>query len=152
MRDERPARQQVGFVLAWVIAATIAVSVGVAAVSGLGDRIRDRGPLGDNELVRSAGQNPAPVTPDSDDRTVERTFTHDFGEFVVACQGKFAIGIEARPDRAAGWRTVSYETGPDDDIDAVFSNGRRSQEIEIYCNLGRPVLSEVENNTLPDND
>lgn len=145
-------RQRVGFVVAWVVAATIAVTMGVAAVTGLGDQIRDRGPLGDNELVRNSGQNTQPATPDPEDPLIEETFSDDFGEFVVACQGKFALGIEARPDEAAGWRTISYEPGPDDDIDAVFSNGQRSQELEIYCNLGRPVLAEVENNTIPEDD
>lgn len=138
--------------LAWVVAATIAVLVGVAAVTGLGNQIRDRGPMGDNELVRGAEQNnTAPEPRDRDQPLIERTVVEDFGEFVVACQGKYAIGIEARPDEAGGWRTVSYETGPDDDIDAVFSNGRRSQEIETYCNLGRPIV-EVENNTIPEDD
>lgn len=149
--DQQPVGHWVGFLVAWVGAATLAVVGGVAAVSALGDQIRDRGPLGDNDLVRNA-QNTQPATPDPNEPVIERTFSDDFGEFVVACRGKFAIAVDSRPDEAAGWRTVSYEPGPDDDIDAVFSNGRRSQEVEIYCNLGRPVLSEVENHTIPDQD
>lgn len=141
-----------GLALLWVVAAVAAVAVGVAAVNGLGDQIRDRGPLGDNQLVREAGERTSSATPDPDDTVVEETFTADFGEFVVACQGMYAFAVEARPDEAAGWRTVSYEPGPDDDIDAVFSNGSRTQEVEVYCNLGRPVLSEIEDNTLPDDD
>lgn len=137
-------------VAAWVAAAVAAVGIGVAAVTTLGDQIRDRGPLGDNELVRSqAAVNGRPMALDPSETRIEETFTDDFGDFVVACQGKYAIAVEARPDRPGGWRTISFETGPDDDIDAVFSNGRRSQELEIYCNLGRPVLSEVENHTIP---
>lgn len=152
MTDSAPWRQRAGFALLWVVAAVVTVTVGVAAVTGLGDQIRDRGPLGDNEMVREAGQRTGPATPNPSDPEVEETFTGDFGEITVACQGMYAIGVEARPDEAAGWRTVSYEPGPDDDIDAVFSNGRRTQELEIYCNQGRPVLAEIENNTIPDED
>jgi hypothetical protein len=134
-----------------VAAAVVAITVGVGAVDGLGDQIRDRGPIGDNALVRSqAAENTRPLRPDRDEPVIEKTFSDAFGEFVVACQGRFATGVEARPDEAAGWRTISYEPGPDDDIDAVFSNGERSQELEIFCNLGRPVLSELENHTLPE--
>lgn len=145
-------RQRVGFAVAWVVAAVMAVAVGVAAVSGLGDQIRDRGPLGNQDLIPSSTLNTRAPTVNPDEPRVEETFSSDFGEFVVACQGKYAIGVEARPDRTAGWRTISYEPGPDDDIDAVFSNGRRSQELEVYCNLGRPVLDEIENNTIPEDD
>lgn len=150
MADPGHVRQRVGFALAWVVAAAVAVTVGVTAVNGLGGQIRDRGPIGDRDLIRSSelGLETPRVNPD--EPRIERTFASDFGEFVVACQGKYAFGVEARPDESAGWRTISYETGPDDDIDAVFSNDRRSQELEIYCNLGRPVLSEIENNTIPD--
>jgi hypothetical protein len=147
----RERRQRLSFVLAWVAAAVVAVTVGVGAVTGLGDQILDRGPIGDNELVRKqAAENTRPAELDPEEPVIEETFTDEFGEFVVACQGKFAIGVDARPDEAAGWRLISYEPGPDDDIDAVFSNGERSQELEVFCNLGRPVLSELENHTLPE--
>ena len=149
-RDRADLRRRAGFAVAWVVAAVAAISVGIVAVSSLGDQIRDRGPLGSNELVRSSGQETGPVTVDPDEPLVEETFADDFGELDVACRGKYALGIAARPDRAAGWRTISYEEGPDDDVDAVFSNGRRSQELEVYCNLGRPVLDEIEDNILPD--
>ena len=56
----------------------------------------------------------------------------------MACRGAFALGLDVRPDEAAGWRTVSYETGPDDDVDAVFAQRDRSIEIEVFCNLGTP--------------
>ena len=147
--DRLDLRQRVGFAVAWTMAAVVAITVGIAAVSGVGERIRDRGPLANNELVRSAALQTAPVTVDTSEPLVEETFADDFGEFDVACRGKFALGIAVRPDRAAGWRTISYEQGPDDDVDAVFSNGRRSQELEVYCNLGSPVL-EIESNLLPD--
>lgn len=127
--------------------------MGVAAVSGLGDQIRDRGPLGNQDLIREADlDSEGQASPDADEPRIEKTFADDFGAFVVAFQGKYALGLAARPDRSAGWRTISYQPGPDDDIDAVLSNGRRSQELEVYCNLGRPVLSEVENNTIPEAD
>jgi hypothetical protein len=149
--DRDSVRRRSGLGIAWLVAAVVAVIVGVTAVTRLGDQLSDRGPLGNQELIRKA-EPAAPARPDPDDPLIEGTFEDDFGSFVVACQGKFAIGVEARPDEGAGWRTISYEPGPDDDIDAVFSNGRRSQELEIYCNLGRPVLSELENNTIPDDD
>lgn len=152
MSNKGQVRQRLGFAVAWVVAAVIAVTVGVTAVSGLGDQLRDRGPIGNQELIQDSGLNTRTPKLDPDEPQIEKTFTGDFGEFDVACQGKFALGVQARPDKAAGWRTISYEPGPDDDIDAVFSNGRRSQELEIYCNLGRPVLSELENNTIPDED
>ena len=68
----------------------------------------------------------------------------------MACQGAFAIGRDVRPDEAGGWRTISFETGPDDDIDAVFAKRDRSIEIEVFCNLGEPTVGEVERTTLPD--
>jgi hypothetical protein len=147
--EDGDGRRRAGLVVGWVVAAVAAITVGVTAVNGLGDRIRDRGPLGDNALVRDAQLQTGRPTLDPAEPQVQATFGDDFGEFVVACQGKYALGLEARPDRAAGWRTISYEQGPDDDVDAVFSDGRRSQELEIYCNLGRPVL-ELEDNTLPE--
>ena len=45
---------------------------------------------------------------------------------------------------------MSFETGPDDDIDGVFAKGDRSIEIEVFCNRGEPTVSEVEQNALPD--
>ena len=74
----------------------------------------------------------------------------DFGTFVVECRGVVAYGIETRT--RDGWRTVSYEPGPDDDVDAVFAKQGRSIEIEVYCNQGRPTLGDRESKTLPDDD
>ncbi len=45
---------------------------------------------------------------------------------------------------------VSYEKGPDDDVDAVFSNGRRSFDLVVFCKRGRPTVGEIEEITLPD--
>ena len=144
-------RQGVGLTLAWVVAAVLAVVVGVTAVTSLGDQIRDRGPIGDNELVRDLGLGVDGASLDPGKPRVEETFTYDFGALVVACQGRFAVSVAA-PEPAPGWRTISYERGPDDDIDAVFANGRRSQEIEVYCDLGRPELGELEDDILPRDD
>ena len=52
--------------------------------------------------------------------------------------------------QAAGWRIVSWEKGPDDDVDAVFSDGRNSVDLEVFCNRGRPTVAELERNTLGD--
>ena len=53
-----------------------------------------------------------------------------------------AVLVGVRPDKAAGWRIVSWEKGPDDDVDAVFSDGRNSVDLEVFCNRGRPTLAE----------
>ncbi len=58
--------------------------------------------------------------------------------------------VGVRPDKAAGWRIVSWEKCPDDDVDAVFSDGRNSVDLEVFCNRGRPTLAEPERNTLGD--
>ena len=133
----------------WLLAAALAVTVGVVAVTTVGASMRGRGPLG-NEVVRDAGTRAADV--DESLPLVERTFREEFGELDVACQGLYAIGLDARPDTAAGWRVVSYESEPDDDIDAVFANRARSIEIEVYCNGGEPTISDLERNTLPDGE
>jgi len=67
---------------------------------------------------------------------------------VVECRGTFAYGLRARAASTGGWRLISYEKGPDDDVDAVFSNGRNSVDLEVFCNRGRPTVAEIERNTL----
>jgi hypothetical protein len=135
-----------GLVAVWIAVAAVAVWIGVLAVTRVGASLSDRGPLG-NEDARNDIQE-GRATPDPGQRLVGRTFAEEFGEIDVACQGAFARGLEARP--AAGWRTVSFEAGPDDDVDAVFAKQVRSMEIEVFCNRGEPTISEVEENTLPD--
>ncbi len=44
---------------------------------------------------------------------------------------------------------MSYETGPDDDVDAIFTSGARSIEVEVFCNAGVPTVAEIERKTLP---
>ncbi len=141
-------RRRIGYALAWLLATTLAVAVGVSAVSTVGAQVRGRGPLG-NEVIRTS-QLEGTASPDPDAASVQRTIEGEWGAFVVRCQGPVAFGEEARPDRAVGWRVVSYERGPDDDVDAVFSNGRRSFDLEVFCNRGKPTVAEIEENTLPD--
>lgn len=141
-------RRIAGYVLAWLVAAAVAVTVGVVAVSTVGASVRDRGPLGnvvpdDEETVTSRAPDPAAPR-------VRRTVEDEFGAFEVQCRGVLAYGLEARP--ADGWRVVSYEEGPDDDVDAVFASGERTIEIEVYCNQGRPTIGDREVKTLPDDD
>lgn len=54
--------------------------------------------------------------------------------------------------RRPAWRIVSYERGPDDDVDAVFGNRLESVDLEVFCNRGEPTVAEIERNTLPDDD
>lgn len=135
-----------GLVAVWIAVAAVAVTIGVLAVTRVGATLSDRGPLG-NEAARNDVRE-GRATPDPSQTLVERTFVEEFGEIDVACQGAFAQGLDARP--ATGWRTVSFESASDDDIDGVFAKGERSIEIEVFCNRGEPTISEIEQNTLPD--
>lgn len=138
-----------GYVVAWVVAATLAVTVGIAAVSTVGASIRGRGPLGQELVpdVREGRQVPEadPATP-----MVRDSVDGEFGAFRVGCRGVVSYGLGVDP--AEGWRIVSYERGPDDDVDAVFSSRGRSVEVEVFCNQGEPTVSDLERNTLPDED
>ena len=131
----------------WVVAVVVATAVGLAAVNLVGASVRGRGPLGD-EVDRQADIG-SRVQQDPDAPTVRRTFGGVFGRFETACQGALALGERPEPNRTAGWRLVSYEPGPDDDVDVVFRNKVRSIELEVFCNRGRPTLAEVERNRLP---
>lgn len=138
-------RRWIGYVVAWLAAAAVAVTVGVLAVSSVGASVRDRGPLG-NEVQRvEAAEGSA--TPQPGAERVRRTVEDEFGTFEVECRGAVAYGLST--DTAPGWRTVSFEPGPDDDVDAVFARHGDSIEVEVYCNQGRPTLSDLERKTLP---
>jgi hypothetical protein len=140
-----------GYVVAWVVAAAVAVTVGVLAVTGVGASVRDRGPLTAEAQVREAYvDTEGELVADPGARRVSAEFPGDWGTFAVTCQGAVAFGDAATPAR--GWTVVSYEPGPDDDVDAVFASGSRSVELEVYCNGGRPTLSEREDKTLPEDD
>ena len=133
----------------WAATTAVAVLVGVFAVSTVGATIRDRGPVGEEVLRGGAAVEPSGV-PSPDGPAVRDEVAGEWGAFVTECRDTWAYGVAARPDRAAGWRVVSWEKGPDDDVDAVFSNGRSSVDLEVFCNRGRPTLAEVERNTLGD--
>ena len=141
--------KRIGYAAAWLVATTVAIAVGVAAVSTVGASIRGRGPLG-NEVIRNTELSEQTAEPDPGGDSVRDTIRGEFGRFVVECQGVYASGISVHPDKANGWRVVSYEPGPDDDVDAVFSNRRRSIDLEVFCNRGKPTVAEIESNTLPD--
>jgi hypothetical protein len=130
----------------WAATTAVAVLVGVYAVSTVGATIRDRGPVGDG-VVGDTSNGPSTVPSPSGPR-VRDEIAGEWGAFDVECRDTWAYGIGVRPDEAAGWRIVSWEKGPDDDVDAVFSNGRRSVDLEVFCNRGRPTLAELERNTL----
>lgn len=141
------SRRVVRYAAAWLVAAVVAVSVGVLAVTSAGAGIRDRGPLGTGLPAVDPDATP---TPDPAAERVRTELDDDYGTFVVECRGSVAYGVEARPDTADGWRVVSYERGPDDDVDAVFARGPRSIEVEVFCNRGRPAVSDREEHVLED--
>lgn len=134
---------------AWAAATAVAVLVGVLAVSTVGATIRDRGPVGD-EVLRDGAALGSTALPSPEGPAVRDEVTGEWGGFVVECRDTWAYGVAARPDEAAGWRVVSWEKGPDDDVDAVFSDGRNSVDLEVFCNRGRPTVAEMERNTLGD--
>ena len=140
--------RRVRYAVLWVAAAVLSVAVGILAVEVAGAGLRDRGPVGSSELVGRA--DPSNLTPDPEDHTFADTIVGTYGEFDVECQGVVIRGFEPRP--AAGWRTVTFETGPDDDVDATFESAESIIEVEIYCNGGRPTVAEEELGTRPEVD
>ncbi len=150
----RPARhtavvsRRIGWAAAWVVAVVVAVSVGLAAISTVGATIRGRGPLG-NEIIRTDELDSRSLRPDPAAPRLRDVVTGEFGSFTVECQGVVAYGVTTDPAVREGWRVISYEQGPDDDVDAVFSDGSRSVDLEVFCNRGRPTVAEMEYNTLP---
>lgn len=135
-----------GYLAAWLGAAAVAVTVGLVAVTGVGASVRDRGPLAAESGPSASGG----VSPDPAAKRREDVFKGDYGTVTVACQGALAFGVRAEP--AAGWRTVLLDTEPDDDVEAVLASGRRSIEIEFYCNAGRPTISDLEDQTVVQDD
>ena len=115
------------------------------------DRIRPLLVRGLRECGHTVTSAPTAV-PSPQGPAVGDEVSGEWGTFVVECRDTYAYGVAARPDRAAGWRVVSWEKGPDDDVDAVFSDGRNSVDLEVFCNRGRPALAEIERNTLGDDD
>jgi len=138
-----------GFAVAWAVATAVAVAVGLVAVDLVGASVRNRGPLG-SDVAPLTDDDETQVRVDPEARAVSRDVEGEWGVFVVECRGVYALGKEIRP--APGWTVVSYERGPDDDVDAVFARGRKSVDLEVFCSQGRPTVAEVERNTLPGRD
>jgi hypothetical protein len=143
----RARRRWIGYAAAWLAAAALAVVVGVFAVSSVGASVRDRGPLG-NDVQRFVDRDGRPTVPAPGATRVRDSIRGAFGSFTVECRGVVAYGLSTTT--RDGWRTISYEPGPDDDVDAVFARGRRSVEIEVYCNQGRPTLGDRDFDRLVD--
>lgn len=139
--------KRIGFGIAWVVATVLAVTLGVVAVSTAGASLRERGPVGENVSPREVSADSTP-SPDPEATRVRERITGEWGAFVVECQGTYAYGVTTLPATSDGWRIVSYEQGPDDDVDAVFSDGKNSVDLEVFCNAGRPTVAELERNTL----
>lgn len=127
----------------WLVAVVLATGIGLVAVNSVGDAASGRGPLGPDTLVVGSPARPtAPTTPQPGGTEVSREFRYEFGTFTVSCNGPFARVLDTAP--AKGWRTDSFEPGPDDDVELVFSNTEYVVEIEVFCNRGMPDLSELD--------
>lgn len=144
-------RRRIGYVLAWLIAAGLAIAVGIAAVSTVGASIRDRGPLG-TEVARDIGTTPVVPSPAPEDAMRRDTVKGEFGAFEVGCRGVVVYGLGAVANKDAGWRVVSYEPGPDEDVDAVFVSQDSSIDVEVFCNRGKPTVAEIERDNVIDDD
>lgn len=143
--------KRIRYGLAWAVATLLATTLGVIAVVSAGATLRGRGPLGQEVEMVPIDVTATPQPPRDAIRVRDRV-SGEWGVFVVECRGTFAYGIRARGAALGGWRVVSYEKGPDDDVDAVFSNGRDSVDLEVFCNRGRPTVAELERSTLSAED
>lgn len=133
----------------WLGAVAVATGIALAAIGAVGDAARGRGPIG-AEVTPLQDSDPDPEEIPSDLPGRTRDIKGEYGTFRVSCEGPYAAGIRVEANKAAGWSVLSYEKGPDDDVDAVFSDGRSSVDLEVFCNQGRPTLAELERNTLGD--
>lgn len=133
----------------WLGAVAVATGIALAAIGAVGDAARGRGPIG-AEVTPLQDSDPDPEEIPSDLPGRTRDIKGEYGTFRVSCEGPYAAGIRVEANKAAGWSVLSYEKGPDDDVDAVFSDGRHSVDLEVFCNRGRPTLGELERNTLGD--
>ena len=132
----------------WAVATTVvAVLAGVFAVSTVGATIRDRGPVGD-EVARDVSV-PSASVPEPEGPGVSEEISGSGGRSSssAATPGRTAQRASA-PTRTPAGASSALEKGPDDDVDAVFSDGRNSVDLEVFCNRGRPTLAELERNTL----
>jgi len=142
------SRRAVGYAVAWVLAAVVAVTAGVLAVSSVGASVRDRGPLG-NEVVRQEVATSS-ATPAPGATRTTRVFEDDFGTLEVECRGLVAHGLGVQT--APGWRTRSFESGPDEEVEAVFVGRGGVIEIEVYCNRGWPRIADLDRTARSDDD
>lgn len=147
----RPSRTVLLYAAGWLAAVIVATTVGLIVVRTVGDTVAGDGPVG--EEISSAERTAAPAAGGSTDGATEGATTggpeavteaieDDFGSFTVVCRGAYAEGVTATA--ATGWNVLSYEPGPDDDVDASFSNGRELVELEVFCNGGQPEVAELE--------
>jgi hypothetical protein len=129
----------------WLAAVGVATGIGIASVEAVGDAARGRGPLGPAvEPRQRAGAAPPPGSELEGLPNVTEVLHGEYGAFEVTCRGPYALGESVEP--ADGWRAISFEPGPDDDVDALFARGDGSLEVEVFCNRGRPTLADVEHN------
>ena len=135
----------------WLGAVAVATGIALAAIGAVGDAARGRGPIG-AEVTPLQDSDPDPEEIPSDLPGRTRDIKGEYGTFRVSCEGPYAAGIRVEANKAAGWSVLSYEKGPDDDGDAVFTQPGRSVEVEVYCNQGVPTVGDVERATFIDED
>ena len=139
-------------VVLWSVAVVVAIAIGITAVDLVGASLEGRGPLG-SQVDRDADRdNEAAAPVDGNAEGIRKTFSGAWGSFEVSCAGVYAVGDRATADRAAGWSVFTFERGPDDDVDAIFTDGRRSIELEVFCNGGEPTVAEMERSRLTEED
>jgi hypothetical protein len=134
------------YFVGWLAAVVVATIVGLLVVRTVGDTVRAGRPLGQDfdkaiEAAASPATSPSPAT-----RVVEAELTGEYGIFQVSCQGPFARGISV--SAAPGWKAVSFERGPEADVDASFIGSSQLIEVEAFCNAGIPQVAEIERTDL----
>ena len=131
--------------MGWVAAVVVATVVGLVAVQSVGQALQGSGPLGaqldssERDRTLLASQDPSVLTPVASDPVLDRTFAGRYGSVKVRCQGSLATWQGATP--AAGWRVVEYPEGVQAQVEASFSDGDSTIEVEVFCNAGVPTLT-----------
>jgi hypothetical protein len=139
--------------LTWLLAVALATWFGLIAVNAVGSAARDRGPLGEAvSLAGSEGDDPPTggAAMHLDDPIIKRTLAGEYGTFDVGCQGPYAIGEGAMAAGTGGWRLVRFEPGPDDDVEAIFTNDAEFVELEVFCDGGIPTIAELDRSVMTD--
>jgi hypothetical protein len=139
--------------LTWLVAVVLATWFGLIAVNAVGSAARDRGPLGEAVSLAGSESDPAssgPVGIHIDDPVVRRTLSGEYGTFDVGCQGPYATGENAVAATDDGWRLVRFEPGPDDDVEAIFTNDVEFVELEVFCDGGVPTVAELDRSVITD--